>query len=64
MPREPWAEALAEIPWALKAIRQDEDRLALAVRRSREAGASWQIIGEKLGISSSTAARRYGRRVP
>lgn len=41
--------------------RADRTRLADVVRRAREAGSSWRVIGLALGTSASTARQRYGQ---
>jgi hypothetical protein len=52
--------ALENIPWALKGIRQENERLMLYVRRAKERGASWAEIGAVLGVSRQAAQRRFG----
>lgn len=54
------AHFLDEIPWAQKSIRQAEERLTLAVRRAHAAGATWQRIGDALGVTRQAAQRRFG----
>lgn len=44
--------------WALTAAEMD---LRAAVEQAHEAGASWQALGEALGVSKQTAWQRYGR---
>jgi len=50
---------------ALKAIaklRKELDRVeAIAARRARVAGASWQLIALALGISRQAVHKKYGR---
>lgn len=45
----------------LEAIRRDLDRLEFSVMTLlRAAGATWEQIGDELGISRQHARRRYG----
>ena len=55
--------ALREIRRARLATAQELDRAeAVAVRRARAQGASWQLIATALEISKQAAHKRYGRR--
>jgi len=38
-----------------------QTKLVHAVVRARVSGASWQQVGDALGCSKATAARRYGQ---
>lgn len=51
----------ANIPWAMKAIRQEQERLAHYVHEARRLGASWAELGAILGISRQAAQQRFGR---
>lgn len=60
-------EAGADDPYvALRAIasmRSELDRIeAVAVRRARNANASWQLIALALGVSRQAVHKKYGRR--
>jgi hypothetical protein len=50
-----------EIAAAAKTLQEDERRLVDAVRRAREAGDSWTIIGAALGMTRQGAYQRFGR---
>lgn len=54
-------DCMKQIPWALKGIRQENERLELWVRRARLAGVSWTELGRALGISRQAAQQRFGR---
>jgi ribosome-associated translation inhibitor RaiA len=61
------AEAGSDDPYtALKAIaklHKELDRAeAVAVRRARNANASWQLIALALGVSRQAAHKKYGRK--
>ena len=44
-------------------LRRELDRVeALAVRRARNANASWQLIALALGVSRQAVHKKYGRR--
>ncbi len=51
----------------IEAARADRDRadveVAAAVRAAREAGASWQMIGDALGVSRQSAHVKYAELV-
>ena len=55
--------ALREIRRARIAMTEELDRAeALAVRRARAQGASWQLIALALEVSKQAVHKRYGRR--
>jgi DNA invertase Pin-like site-specific DNA recombinase len=55
--------ALREIRRARATLTQELDRAeAVAVRRARAQGASWQLIATALEISKQAVHKRYGRR--
>ncbi|WP_411721844.1 hypothetical protein [Mycetocola sp.] len=61
------AEAGSDDPYtALRAIaklHQELDRAeAVAVRRARNANASWQLIALALGVSRQAVHKKYGRK--
>jgi DNA invertase Pin-like site-specific DNA recombinase len=48
---------------AIKAMRSELDRVeAVAVRRARNANASWQYIAIALGVSRQAVHKKYGRK--
>ncbi|MCW4385136.1 hypothetical protein OH146_05030 [Salinibacterium sp. SYSU T00001] len=48
---------------AIRRLRQELDRAeATAVRRARNAGASWQIIALALDVSKQAVHKKYGRK--
>lgn len=48
---------------AVAGLRRELDRVeAVAVRRARNANASWQLIALALGVSRQAVHKRYGRR--
>jgi DNA invertase Pin-like site-specific DNA recombinase len=54
--------ALRELHHARVAVTQELDRAeALAVRRARTAGASWQLIALALEVSKQAVHKKYGR---
>ncbi len=44
---------------AVRSVAQHRDRLADAVARARDAGASWQDIADTLGVSKHAAHKRF-----
>lgn len=54
-------DALENIGWAAKQIRQANERAERYVAEARQAGASWAAIGAQLGISRQAAQQRYGK---
>ncbi|SFC39483.1 hypothetical protein SAMN04487968_10667 [Nocardioides terrae] len=55
--------ALREIRLARAAMTEELDRAeALAVRRARAQGASWQLIALALEVSKQAVHKKYGRR--
>ena len=48
---------------AIKRMRSELDRVeAAAVRKARNANASWQLIALALGVSRQAVHKKYGRR--
>ena len=48
---------------AIDRLRRELDRVeAVAVRRARNANASWQLIALALGVSRQAVHKKYGRR--
>jgi len=48
---------------AIECLRRELDRVeAVAVRRARNANASWQLIALALGVSRQAVHKKYGRR--
>ena len=48
---------------AIDRLRRELDRVeAVAVRRARNANASWQLITLALGVSRQAVHKKYGRR--
>lgn len=48
---------------AIDRLRRELDRVeAVAVRRARNANASWQLIAMALGVSRQAVHKKYGRR--
>lgn len=61
------AEAGSEDPIealrAIERLRRELDRVeSVAVRRARNANASWQLIALALGVSRQAVHKKYGRR--
>ena len=55
--------ALREIRHAREAVTRELDRAeAVAVRRARAQGASWQLIASALEVSKQAVHKKYGRR--
>jgi DNA invertase Pin-like site-specific DNA recombinase len=55
--------ALREIHRVRTALAQELDRAeAVAVRRARAQGASWQLIAMALEVSKQAVHKKYGRR--
>jgi hypothetical protein len=47
---------------AIEKLRKEVDRVeAVAVRRARNANASWQFIAMALGVSKQAVHKKYGR---
>lgn len=47
---------------AIAGLRRELDRVeAVAVRRARAGGASWQLIALALGVSKQAVHKKYGR---
>lgn len=48
---------------AIERLRRELDRVeVVAVRRARNANASWQLIALALGVSRQAVHKKYGRR--
>ena len=48
---------------AIERLRHELDRVeSVAVRRARNANASWQLIALALGVSRQAVHKKYGRR--
>lgn len=48
---------------AIERLHRELDRVeAVAVRRARNANASWQLIAMALGVSRQAVHKKYGRR--
>ncbi|GAB3616191.1 sigma factor-like helix-turn-helix DNA-binding protein [Okibacterium endophyticum] len=48
---------------AISALRRELDGIeAVAVRRARNANASWQLVALALGVSRQAVHKKYGRR--
>lgn len=48
---------------AISRLRREVDRVeAVAVRRARNANASWQLIAMALGVTRQAVHKKYGRR--
>lgn len=48
---------------AIERLRRELDRVeSVAVRRARNANASWQLIALALGVSRQAVHKKYGRR--
>lgn len=59
--KEKQARALEDVAQTHLLSVSIETKLAHAVVRARVSGASWQQVGDALGLSKATAARRYGQ---
>ena len=47
---------------AIRQLRREVDRVeSIAVRRARNANASWQLIALALGVSKQAVHKKYGR---
>lgn len=47
---------------AISRMRREVDRIeAVAVRRARNANASWQLVALALGVSKQAVHKKYGR---
>ncbi|HEY1529672.1 MAG TPA: hypothetical protein VGF80_02580 [Galbitalea sp.] len=47
---------------AIEKLRKEVDKVeAVAVRRARNANASWQLIALALGVSKQAVHKKYGR---
>ncbi|RWZ68769.1 hypothetical protein ELQ92_04455 [Labedella populi] len=47
---------------AIAALRRELDRVeAVAIRRARNTGASWQLVAMCLGVSRQAVHKKYGR---
>jgi hypothetical protein len=47
---------------AIADLRRELDRVeAVAIRRARNAGASWQLVAMCLGVSRQAVHKKYGR---
>jgi hypothetical protein len=47
---------------AIAALRRELDRVeAVAIRRARNAGASWQLVAMCLGVTRQAVHKKYGR---
>ena len=47
---------------AIAELRHELDRVeAVAIRRARNAGASWQLVAMCLGVSRQAVHKKYGR---
>lgn len=57
----PGHRAAIEIRTWADLIDDVKDELQRAVDRAREAGATWQDIGEALGVTRATAHQRFGK---
>lgn len=52
---------LAILPTLAKMVQAVEDEARMYVRSAVEKGATWQQIGDALGVSRQAAHKRYGR---
>lgn len=57
-PREP--EQYTRLRALVAERRQLDDRIRVSVQELLQAGASWAVVGEALGVSRSAAQKRYG----
>jgi hypothetical protein len=63
-PRPLQAPAVDVLTWLAAAerdLRAARHALHAAVRRARQRGHSWQVIGDQLGISRQAAQQRFGQ---
>lgn len=58
--REETQRHISNIARKRSAVNQAEDALYRAVEDAREAGMSWQAIGDVLGVSRQAAQQRFG----
>lgn len=55
------AKAIESMAWETETIARAYAGIAIDVRTARENGATWQQIGDALGITRSAAQQYYGR---
>jgi len=58
------AQALASMRRARTTIREADRTIGYEVGAARNAGATWEQIGEALAITKQAAQQRYGRTFP
>ena len=56
-------DAVAELRGAVRERSDAERHILEAIRRAREAGMSWSVIGSFVGTSGEAARQRYGYKV-
>lgn len=56
-------DAVAELRGAVRERSDAERHILEAIRRAREAGMSWSVIGSFVGTSGEAARQRYGNKV-
>ncbi len=57
-PREP--DAYSQLRRLAAERAQLDARIRVSVQELRQAGASWTVVGEALGVTRSAAQKRYG----
>ena len=56
-------DAVAELRGAVRERSDAERHILEAIRRARDAGMSWSVIGSFVGTSGEAARQRYGNKV-